>query len=318
MPFPSPFNETPDRFSMSEDAALTRKLLPMGQKYPKASFAVMNLMAGGATYGGWNMTRPRYSGSVMKMTVLYAAYRLRERARLAAVGYRKDQVFDAIRAGWKAEVERSVAGPANFPILQQIFEPFQSTVEFRDDFKKDINDMVETSNKEAAGRVIRAMLHQYIDGAFAKQDFVKESMLWVGGDYANLEYASEPVSKSHYAASPKGLLRFLGLLHTDAMIDAATSKLMKSQAKNFWAKKDHFTWTQIDKTKSYGKLGWEYRNIKLNKDQDIFDAGVIDRKLPSGGTFQYAFVIQGLLWGEYVEVLEHLDKTVINHHFGRP
>lgn len=318
MPFPSPFNEKPDRFSMSEDAALTRKLLPMGQKYPKASFAVMNLMAGGATYGGWNMTRPRFSGSVMKMTVLYAAYRLRERARRAAIGYKKEQVFDAIRAGWKAEVERSVAGPANFPNLQQIFEPFQSTVEFRDDFKQDLNDMVEFSDKEAAGRVIRAMLHQYIGGAFAKQDFVKESVLWVGGDYAQLEYAAEPISKSHYAASPKGLLRFLGLLHTDAMIDAATSKLIKSHAKNFWAKKDHFNAAQIDKTKSYGKLGWEYRDIKVNKDQDIYDAGVIHRKLPSGGTFQYAFVIQGLLWDEYVEVLEHLDKTVINHHFGRP
>jgi len=313
MGIPGPFPEKATKDSLVESPVLFEWLKPLYQnpRYSASNFAVMYLYGGRAYYAGWNLDKPRFSGSVLKIAALYAAYQLRENARLAAPGIRAEVVFRDIEAAWKPIVQRAVVGPPNFPKLAEIFVPYNSTVEFRDDFLQDLKLMASYSDTKASGRVISKLGHQYINGALAKQElFTKRKGLWLGGDYNKIEWYPEPESKSHYAATPRALLRFLNLLANNALISVDISKKMKGTMANFWSEQLR-TPAQYDDANSFGKLGWEYMKDKTTKQ--FFDAGVIARTTDRGN-YNYGLVIQGLTWTDFVDLAAELDSTIYRFH----
>jgi hypothetical protein len=183
---PGPFPVTPTKDTLVENRLLLDRLKPLYEnpRYRSANFAVMLVGPRVAAYAGWNLDKPRFSASVLKVAALYAAYELRARAKLAAPGLKADVVLREIEAAWKPTVQRAVVGPANFPKLADIFVPYTSAVEFRDDFFADLKLMASKSDTAASGRVIGKLGHQYINGALAKQGLAKNQKgLWLGGDY---------------------------------------------------------------------------------------------------------------------------------------
>jgi hypothetical protein len=314
MAIPGPFPEKHTKDSLVENRLLFDWLKPLNENplYRGSNFAVMYLSAGRGSYAGWNLDKSRYSGSVLKIAVLYAAFQLRENAKLAAQGMKKEVVLRNIEATWKPIVQQAVPGPANFPKLAEIFVPDTGTVEFRDDFHDDLKLMASASDTKASGRVITKLGHQYVNGVLEKQDLFskKEKGLWVGGNYNDIEWHPEPAAKSHYAATPRALLRFLNLLSNNTLISADISKKMKGMMDNFYSER-LWTATQYDNKNSFGKLGWEY--MKDGKTKELFDAGVIARTT-SRGNYNYGLIIQGLPTADFSSLAVELDKIMYRWH----
>ena len=86
MAIPGPFPEKPTKDNLFENRLLFDWLKPLYQNplYSMSNFAVMYFTVGRSAYAGWNLDKSRYSGSVLKIAVLYAAYQLRENAKRAA------------------------------------------------------------------------------------------------------------------------------------------------------------------------------------------------------------------------------------------
>ncbi len=324
MAVPGPFPEKPTKDSLIENPLLFEMLKPLYQNpsYRTSSFAVLYLRPGMGTYAGWNLDKSRFSASILKVAALYAAYQLRESAKLAAPGMRADVVLRNLETAWKPTVLSAVAGPANFPKLAEIFVPYTSSVEFRDDFRADLKAMASASDTEASGRVISKLGHQYINGALAKQDlFTKQKKgLWLGGNYNQEMWYPESDSKSYYAATPRALLRFLSLLTDDLLISADISKTMKGMTDNFYSERMWLP-SEYDDSKSFGKLGWEY--MEDNKGTDpatgnrikmYSDAGVIARTT-GRGSYNYGIVIQGLVgWQTFQDLVKELDTVIHDWH----
>ena len=133
--------------------------------FNQAGFAVADLSGRYSRYAGWNLNKPRFSGSVLKITAIFAALQLRERLNLAAKGLTKDEVFPKVTAAWSPLVARSVAGPANFPQLDKIFLiKSDGEIEFTLEFAKKLVLMATNSDPPASGECIRLLGHQYING----------------------------------------------------------------------------------------------------------------------------------------------------------
>lgn len=107
MAIPGPFPEKAEKDTLVENQILFQMLKPLTQdaQYASSNFAVMYLRPTMAAYAGWNLDKARFSGSVLKSTVLYAAYQLRDRAQLAARGMPKDAIF--WQSGRSVEADRS-------------------------------------------------------------------------------------------------------------------------------------------------------------------------------------------------------------------
>lgn len=316
MAIPGPFPEKAEKDTLVESQSLFNLLKPLTQdpQYASSNFAVMYLRPTQADYAGWNLDKPRFSASVLKSTVLYAAYELRNRAKLAAPGMKADVVLGNLEAAWKPIVQHAVAGPPNFPQLAEIFNPYTSTVGFRDDFLADLKSMATYSNTEASGRVIAKLGHQYINGVLAKQGLYsrQKSGLWVGGNYNQIAWHPSPGHSSYYTATPRALLRYLNLLYNNSLITTEVSKEMKSTLANFYSER---IWTntpgEYDDAKSYGKLGWEY--MKNTKIKILYDAAVIART-SSSGNFDYGIVIQGLTASIFSKLVVELDNIMVGFH----
>ncbi len=292
--------------------------LRMLPRFAQAGFAVADLSGPTARFAGWNLDKPRFSGSVIKITALFAALQLREQLNLAAKVVKKENLFKTVTAEWYPRVARAVAGPANFPQLDKlfVFKP-DGEVEFHFEVAKKIGLMTSYSDKTAAGECIRLLGHQYINGALAAEGLysTKRSGLWIGGDYANVEYAAVPGGSTHYAATPAALLRFLELVHSGRLVSAAGTGKMKRVMENCWtfnvlqAKGARF----LAPPESFGKLGWEYVNgVRLE-----FDAGVVHR-VTDQGNFRYAIVVLGLPPDDRRELIGLLDNIVVDRHFAPP
>jgi hypothetical protein len=320
MALPPPFPTAPQRDSLVRAPVLQSRIDELGRtsKYSQVGFAVADLSDHISRFGGWNLDKPRYSGSVLKIAALFAALQLRERLNLAAKGVRKDDLFKVATAEWFPRVSRSVAGEANFPQLDTIFwiKP-DGEIEFTMDFAGKLGLMVSYSDTASTGVCIRALGHQYINGALAAEGLysAKTSGLWLGGDYADTVYGNVPGGSTWFAATPTKLLRFLDLLNSGHLVSASASDKMKRVMEDFWTLNDLRADSRgvLGPPESFGKLGWGF----VNSVKTFFDAGVVHRRTDRGN-FRYAIVILGLPRQELGDLALQLDDIIIDWHFTRP
>src|SRR5262245_30820951 len=117
MALPPPFPTGWMSDSLVHEPKLQTALNELGRQplYAQAGFAVADLSGSVSRYAGWNLDKHRFSGSVLKITVLFAALQLLERLKLAAKGLKEDVIFKTVKAAWYPLVARSVGGESNFP-----------------------------------------------------------------------------------------------------------------------------------------------------------------------------------------------------------
>jgi len=190
-------------------------------------------------YADINGTRMDYSGSLVKVAALYAAFDLRSAARQHA----KDHSFsdkahffgsfiDAIDTSTAIQRLKDF-GIGLKPDLNKIFEGFKATAPNKvgfiatggTNFQTDLEEIHENVN---AGRVIRALGYSYINvsmlrGKFFDPDPTKLNGIWLAGDYSGegiLRSVRVPVENdtvpggSGQAITTKEMSRMLYLVHT--------------------------------------------------------------------------------------------------------
>jgi hypothetical protein len=245
--------------------------------------------------GGWNQGLTRYSGSLVKIAAMFAAYRLRQNVRDAAAGLRaKDgkDLLGKIRDDWKPIVETAVkAGPKDFPHLDTIFTVTGAsggwTINFDTTFEKNLKNMIGPSSNSAAQYCIDALEFQYINGALAAEGFYSDADggMWLGGDYAKgRSWPAEPKSKSHQAASPASVARFLTLLEGNQLVSPDASNKMRGLMNNFYTKRA-LDANSRPLTMGFGKLG-----IGVPSSPGYHDGCVVERSV-GGKTIRYAVVM---------------------------
>jgi hypothetical protein len=192
---------------------------------------------GWTTVDGWNMNEERFAASLAKIGVMFSAFRLRERVRLAAAdsgaASAKD-LFAAITQEWKPGVESAVpSGPKEFPHFDRIFAVTGGAgglaIDFNANFRKHMRAMIEHSNNRSAGFCIDAVSFQYLNGALAAEGLYNESGgLWLGGNYTGRVWKREPKIHTTQGATATAVARLLTLVEQGRLVDSDASKEMRA------------------------------------------------------------------------------------------
>jgi hypothetical protein len=184
-------------------------------------------------YAEINGTKMHYSGSLVKVAALYAAFDLRATARKHAKDNNSlDQ--NAFFTSLTSAIDTRIViqrlkdfGKGLKPDLTKIFKGFKDTglnkVEFLDSFQTDLDNIGENVN---AGRIIRALGYSYINLSMMRGNFFSEATLkgvWLAGDYSQesiLKSVRVPVENdivpggSGQAITTKEMSRMFQLIHT--------------------------------------------------------------------------------------------------------
>ncbi len=202
-------------------------------------------------YAEINGSRMDYSGSLVKVAALYAAFDLRSAARQHA----KDHDFSTkpeFFGSFTPAIDTSTAiqrlkdfGRGLKPDLNKIFDGFKATgpdqVEFTTDFQDDLKKIGENVN---AGRIIRALGYSYINvsmirGKFFDPDPAKLNGIWLAGDYSGetiLKSVRVPVENdtvpagSGQAITTREMSRMFYLFHAGMGFSHVTDAAERSAA----------------------------------------------------------------------------------------
>ncbi len=196
-----------------------------------------------------NGTRMDFSGSLVKVAALYAAFDLRAAARKHA----KDNSFtdqNAFNTSLTAAIDTSTAiqrlkdfGQGLKPDPTKIFKGFKNVgpnkVEFLSSFQTDLDKIGENVN---AGRIIRALGYSFINvsvmrGNFFDPDPAKLNGIWLAGDYSGesiLKSVRVPVTNdnvpggSGQAITTKEMSRMFQVIHTEQGLSHVTDAVEKA------------------------------------------------------------------------------------------
>lgn len=177
-------------------------------------------------YAGWNDIKEQRIFSLAKAGTMFAAYRLRERVRLAGKALSAktaDEVFAQIKADWNTKIVSRVPEiRRDFPELAKIFKVTGTSGSWNFDFTDSghswdnldilhgkhgistaqaesmgfldrIKLMVAHSDNAAAGSCVRHLGYQYLNGALVAEGFQdkgpNKTGLWVASDYVGIRNA---------------------------------------------------------------------------------------------------------------------------------
>src|SRR5688572_23209214 len=190
-----------------------------------------------------NFTKTGSADSVVKIVAMYAALYLQDRLQtirghLGAASLAK--IESMLRKEWGPAIKSTVPRSAgDFPDITAIFE--SPSFDFKSSFKKDMDNMMKLSKNEAAGRCIRKIGYDYINGASTHGGLysaVDKSGFWLASDYtksshpSNRDGARIPGMGTSHAASAKAAALLLMNLARDELISAAASNEMKNVMTN--------------------------------------------------------------------------------------
>jgi hypothetical protein len=253
-------------------------------------------VAGHSLTAGLDPDLTRYSGSVVKIAAMFAAFRLRKNFREAAAQAAASTVADLIvevTDAWKPTVELAPGSKKDFPDLRKIFTITGSarnwTIDFNDTYYTRMKGMIGKSDNDDASYCILPLGYKYIQGALVAEGFYKGGGLWLGGDYAKgRDGDPEPTSKSHQAASAASAATMLSLLVMQSLVkDSASSQMRRMMYNCFTTRALHgATPARLTSPYSFGKLG-------IGVDGTRHDAAVIERTIKNGTTVRYVSVILG-------------------------
>jgi Beta-lactamase enzyme family len=214
-------------------------------------------------FGGANLDLEMAVFSLAKIAAMFAAFRLRERVRLAAAAVgsaakNADEMVEKIASEWKPLVSAKISKPPqDFPDLKHIFDfgpaspwnpkfkdggrdwkaltPFHesataATLEFMDRMRL----MIRFSDNLAAGSCVRDIGFQYMNGALADDGFSRgglNGILWLGGDYGFKRVPpimgapdwDHGQGATWVRANAKGIASFLTFVWTNRLVKQAPS-----------------------------------------------------------------------------------------------
>ena len=250
---------------------------------------------GWTTFAGWNLYDQRFAASLVKIAAMFAAYRLRNNVRAAAVEVTATdakELFQIITDSWKSVVENVIpSGKPDFPVFDRIFTVSGGTggwtIDFTSVFSKHLREMIGHSNNQSAGFIIDAVGFQYLNGALAAEGLYSDEYggLWLGGNYNGRNWMIEPISKkTHMGATAGAVASFLTLLDGDRLVNSQASdemrKLMRQAGSWFFEGLGKARPPRNSVSDMYAKVGLMGTH---------HDCAVIER--PAGGrTIRYAVV----------------------------
>jgi hypothetical protein len=160
---------------------------------------------GTTTMVGQRDTQMFFSGSLLKIAAMYAAFQLRHAVNALAAtlppNLTEAQFFNQVRNTFDPQIRNAVPlltrrGFHQVPKYETIFTATQSaigiyTVEFRSspdcrlDFKRHLIEMVVNSHNPSAGLCIQALGYNCINGILEKGGFFRhdDNGMWLAGDY---------------------------------------------------------------------------------------------------------------------------------------
>jgi Beta-lactamase enzyme family len=194
-------------------------------------------------YAGANDEEMLFSGSLLKICPMYAAYALRHQVRLFVAAAKANGsavtlpgIASDIEAAWRPRLATLFAGrpttafgssqDITFPRLDQIFTfGADGTVDFASDglsqaqidavgefgapkgkFHDWMRSMLRWSNNDAAGRCIMALGYVYLNGLLAEGDFFDPSSgagLWASADYRGHDWVKTTAERNANAGGQK-------------------------------------------------------------------------------------------------------------------
>jgi len=185
---PSPFGDPMPRAKLIEDPRLQSSLETMLDEsaFQHLGVALVDLTQGTVSpsapvnlpYAGFRDDQQIFVGSLPKIAVMLAAYRLREQVRAAAIQlglHEPGALFPRLVKAWKPVIDKAAQGrPSQFPKLEQIFriDGFDDAQEIRfsDDFYDHIALMVERVGKNSAAAYCADRLgFAYINGVLQNE-----------------------------------------------------------------------------------------------------------------------------------------------------
>lgn len=224
-----------------------------------------------------NFTKTAYAASLVKIAAMYAAFELQDRVKAAAgaAGARSlAELEQRLRKDWGPVLKRTVPRAVNdFPRLDLIFQSVGGG--FHSAFHNDLKLMLGKSDNDAAGRCIRRIGYDYLNGSLVHAGFYSAadaSGMWLAGDYVPAQFVKKvdgktvktrnphnrdgvvaPGLKTTQAASAKSVATLLVNLAAGTLISADPSKEMKKLMTNTWLR-DHVQ-EKHPHAEVHGKLG---------------------------------------------------------------
>jgi hypothetical protein len=241
MTFPGPFSWTnqvvlmPHPFPYDEVARLRSTIAA----FDRMGIALVDISGPSNVTFASNFTKTAFAASLPKIAAMYAAHYLQARLKAiaGALGPRATlgDVEATLRKEWRAPLKallpRSVG---DSPDVTAIFA--SRAFDFAARFEEDLDLMIKDSDNAAAGRCIRRIGYDYINGSLIHGGFysVSESSgLWIAGDYtpgthpSNRDGARAPGLATSQAASAKSVALLLVNLARGTLIGAEASASMR-------------------------------------------------------------------------------------------
>lgn len=323
------------------------------QKVAKASFPDMGLALADLTlgvrpdaYGGWNDEQQFYAGSMPKIAILLAAFRLRERARASGKsGKSADDLFAQIEKDWRPVVEKAVPGkPADFPKLKRILtvadpanaatidfaggakpwdalnkahkKGFDASFGFLDRLKLSIG----WSDNSASGSCVADLGRQYLVGAVAREglfDTTTNTGLWLSGNYDGRMSGPWETDKSLQliqGATAASIASLLMLLQTNgfAKLTASEHDEMRDIMGTPWFG-SYLSGAGRPVGTVYGKVGINGGGSGTPFRGFVHDCAVIER-IDGANTHRYAAVaLNARDNGVLEDVILAMDDLILKH-----
>jgi len=266
-------------------------------------------------YAGLRDEQQIFVGSLPKIAIMLAAYRLREQVREAAVRLRLNEtgaLFPRLVKSWTPLLTKQAQGrPVMFPKLDQVFraDGFADAqeIEFHDDFDAHIVKMIEGVGKnDAAAYCAQRLGFAYINGVLQTeglQDGPDGSRgprgLSLALDYAGNFWTGSESAATAQGATAKSVAAFMTALENRNLVSPQASEEMTSHmlVASSWFKAG-LVEKKRPPSRIYGKIGVA---------GTFSEGAVIEHLVKGSGLRRYAAVVLGAsgyppLWEAVVDL----------------
>jgi hypothetical protein len=246
---PSPFAFRPVVLGWFYDLALQGRLKAHFDGMGMQNLAVAMVDLTGASnrkmsYAGYNDERQTFAGSLPKIVIMLAAYRLREQVRMAAkdlgIGDAK-KLFPELEKAWTPLITNEAFGrPAAFPKLDKIFEMQIDArkADFSPEFQWQLDRAIEgIGSNEGAAYCAKQLGFAYINGVLQWEGLQEGKMgqkgfkgLSLALDYGGTAWGQDGGAVAQ-GATAKAVVAFMTALYNRQLVSKEASEAMLARMK---------------------------------------------------------------------------------------
>ena len=263
------------------------------------------------SYAGYNDERQTFAGSLPKIVVMLAAFRLREQVREAAkalgIGDAK-KLFAELAKAWGPLISREAQGrTASFPRLDQIFhmEMDPRKIGFGPEFLFQMDRAIEgVGSNDGAAFCTQQMGFAYVNGVLQWEGFQHGRMghkgfkgLSLSLDYGGHSWASDGGATAQ-GATAKAVAAFLTALQARRLVTKEASEEMIARMMNA------VSWFKSGLVSANRKPGTMFKKIGV---AGTYSEGAVIERQAEAVFFRYAAAVLGaptpeLLWQAIVNI----------------